>query len=92
MARTLQDHVVSLIRGISDWSSPDLTQFSVLHYLHRVQVDFALLKAVATAWDTDNHVFNFGGHELYPLPEEFSTILGLYFSPSTRLVLSFFQS
>ena len=49
------------------------------------------MKAAAAFWDTHNYVFNFGGHELCLLPEEFSAILGACFPPSTPLVLSFFQ-
>ena len=92
MASSLQDPVVTLIRQISDWTSPDLKPFSALRYLHHVQVDFPLLKAAAVFWDTHNHVFNFGGRELCPLPEEFSAILGIYLPPPTPLVLLFFQS
>ena len=81
MAQPSQDPVVTLIRQISDWTSPDLKQFSALRYLHRVQVDFSFLKAAVSFWDPWNHVFNFNGHELCPLLEEFSAILGIYLPP-----------
>ena len=92
MAQPSQDPVVTLIRQISDWTSPDLKQLSALRYLHRVQVDFSFLKASVSFWDPRNHVFNFNGHELCPLPEEFSAILGIYLPPLTPLVLPIFRN
>ena len=92
MARPSQDPVVTLIRQISDWTLPDLKQFSVLRYLHRLQVDFSFLKAAMSFWDPQNHVFNFNGRELCPLPEEFSAILGIYLPSPAPLVLSFFRN
>ena len=92
MTRPSQDLVVTLIRQISDWTSPDLKPFSALHYLHRVQVDFSFLKAAASFWDPQNHIFNFNGRELCPLSEEFSAILGVYLPPPTSLVLPFFRN
>ena len=62
MALSLQDPGVTLIRRISDWTSPDLDPFSALRYLHCVHIDFLLLKAAVVFWDTHNHVFNFGGY------------------------------
>ena len=90
MAPPSLDPVVTLIHQISDWISPDLKPFSALRYLDRVQVDFSLLKAAASFWDSQYHIFIFNGHELCPLPEEFSAILGIYLPSSTPLVLPFF--
>ena len=92
MAPPSPDLVVTLIRQISDWTSPDLKPFSALRYLHRVQVDFSLLKAAASFWDSQNHIFKFSGREQYPLPKEFSAILGIYLPSPTPLVLPFFQN
>ena len=92
MALPLQDPVVALIRQISDWTSSDLKPFSALRYLHRVQIDFSLLKAAASFWDPQNHIFNFNDRELCPMPEEFSAILGIYLPPPTPLVLPLFQN
>ena len=90
MARPSQDLVVNLIRQISDWTSLDLKQLSALRYLHRVQGDFSFLKAAVSFWDPQNHVFNFNGHELCPLPEEWSAILRIYLPLFTPLVLPIF--
>ena len=58
-----------------------------LRSLQHLKINTALLHAVATFWDTRDHVFRFNGQELCPLIEEFSAIVGCSLDSTAMIAL-----
>ena len=56
-----------------------LTEPSLQHtvFLRHLKLDDRLLRAAASYWDPQSHVFRFGQVEMSPLFEEFSAIMGI---------------
>ena len=52
-----------------------------------MKIDTALLHIAATFWDPKDHVFRFNSQELYPLIEEFATILGSSLDSTAMITL-----
>ena len=71
----------------NDWNRLQPFHVKSLQSLQHLKIDTALLHAAATFWDPKDHVFRFNSQELYPLIEEFTTILGCSLDSTTMITL-----
>ena len=56
------------------------------------KINFSFLHVVAEFWDPKDHIFRFNMVEIYPLPEEFETILGPQSDSACQITISLFET
>ena len=84
---SLQEGFKSYFLAISDSETARLREcgfWNIRHYL-RLGMNQALIRAATKCWDPEANLFRFGEQELCPLPEEFSTLMGIQLTRTSRV-------